>query len=73
MNEYKTLDELWEEADKKFPFFVSTKDDIFKRIRKVSGKTTTDTTDYDPNLYWVDGRLICRRDALKKMWKKEVN
>ena len=67
--EFKTLDDLWNENEGNI-FSVVYQGDVFKRVRKVTGKTKEDNKLYDPNLYWVDGRLICREDSLKKKWKQ---
>ena len=67
--EFTDLDTLWEKNDQKWGFYVVFKGDVFKTPKKITGKTENNEV-YDNNLYWVGGRLICREDCLKKVWKQ---
>ena len=64
-----TLDELWDQQGGVPGFLVLYEGDVFKSPKKVTGKTGLDNKLYDANLYWVGGRLICRRDCSKRIWR----
>ena len=67
--EWTDLDSLWEKNNKQWGFFVLVKGSEWKGPQKITGKTENNEI-YDDNLYWVGGRLICRKDCLRKIWKQ---